>query len=204
MAILDRISSILSHPKLYLAYQTVVGGIEARRKCVTQYVGSDRKQVVLDIGCGPGYALTWLVEPEYYGFDISKPYIEHAKNRFGAQGQFFCQPFGEQFLDRIPPADVALLMGVVHHLDDNETVALFRTIRRALKSGGRLLTLDGCYRDGQSSIARWLLRSDRGGFVRDEIGYRTLAGSVFSDVRSTVREDFFRIPYTTIVMECRP
>jgi SAM-dependent methyltransferase len=203
MTFLDRISSVLSHPAIYLLYQSLVGGIRARRKCVLEYVRPTPQLVVLDIGCGPGYPLSWFPEPQYYGFDISPRYIRYAKDRYGKQGHFFCQYFEEAALEWLPPADVVLLMGLVHHLDDKETVQLFRTLRRAMKTDGRLFTLDGCYREGQSRIARRLLDMDRGRFIRDEQAYQALAVRVFPTVAVSVREDFFRIPYTTIIMECQ-
>jgi SAM-dependent methyltransferase len=204
MTFLERISSVLSHPALYLLYQWLVGGIGARRKCVLQYVRPARQLIVLDIGCGPGYTLPWFPEAQYYGFDVSPRYIRYAQNRYGAQGHFYCQSFEDETLEWLPPADVVLLMGLVHHLDDNETVQLLQRVKRAMKADGRMFTLDGCYRQGQSRIARRLLDMDRGRFIRDEAAYVALAARVFPTVCASVREDFFRVPYTTIVMECRP
>lgn len=204
MAVLNNVSSVLSHPALYLLYQSLVGGIGARRKCVIEYVRPEPRLVVLDIGCGPGYTLRWFREPEYFGFDISARYIRYAKERHGTKGHFFCEPFEDAAIGWLPPADVVLLMGLVHHLDDDEAVQLFGRIKRAMKPDGRLFTLDGGYREGQSRIARRLMDMDRGRFIRDEPGYRALAARVFPTVRAFVREDFFRVPYTTVVMECRP
>jgi SAM-dependent methyltransferase len=203
MTIFDRISSVLSHPGLYLLYQWLVGGIRARRKCILECVRPGPGLVVLDIGCGPGYTLSWFPEPQYYGFDISPQYIGYAKKRYGSQGHFYCQYFEEATLEWLPPADVVVLMGVIHHLDDDETVHLLRTIKRAMKPDGRLVTQDGCYREGQPEIARRLLDMDRGRFIRDEQGYLALFSQVFPAVSATFRDDFFRVPYTTIVMECR-
>jgi|SRR5271157_543787 len=204
MAFLNRISSVLSHPALYMLYQSLVGGIAARRKCVLEYVRPEPKLVVLDIGCGPGYTLSWFPEPEYYGFDVSARYIRYARERYGTGGRFFCELFEDAALAWLPPADVVLLMGLVHHLEDDEAVRLFERIKRAMQPAGRLFTLDGAYRQGQSRIARRLMDMDRGRFIRDERSYRELAARVFPTVHTFVREDFFRVPYTTVVMECRP
>jgi SAM-dependent methyltransferase len=204
MALLNYISSVLSRPALYLLYQSLVGGIAARRKCVLQFVRPAPKLVVLDIGCGPGYTLSWFPEPQYYGFDVSSRYIRYAKARYGAQGHFFCQYFDDETLEWLPPADVVLLMGLVHHLDDDDALHLLQRVKRSMKAEGRVFTLDGCYREGQSRTARRLLDMDRGRFIRDEQGYLALARAVFPSVRASVREDLFRVPYTAIVMECRP
>jgi SAM-dependent methyltransferase len=202
MTVLDYLSSALSHPSLYLLYQRLVGGIGARRKCVLEYVRPAPKLVVVDIGCGPGYMLPWFPEPQYYGFDVSEQYIRYAQDRYGTRGHFYCQSFADETLEWLPRADVVLLMGLVHHLNDHEAIELLHRVKRGMKADGRLFTLDGCYREGQSGIARRFLDADRGRFIRDEQAYLALAGLVFTQVRGSIREDFFRVPYTTIVMEC--
>lgn len=56
----------------------------------------------------------------------------------------------------------------------------------------------------QSWLVRFLLKSDRGKYVRTEPAYRVLATGVFGQVRTFVAHDLFRIPYTTLIMECTP
>ena len=73
---------------------------------------------------------------------------------------------------------------------------------RSLGPGGRLVTIDPCYAQGQSPIARWIISHDRGTFVREEKGYRGLAERHFGRVRSQVRGDLLRIPYTHCLMIC--
>ena len=99
--------------------------------------------------------------------------------------------------------DLVLATGVLHHLTDAEAVDLFRVAHAALKPGGRLVTLDGCFSPGQSFVARQMLKNDRGQYVRDEAGYLALARQVFVEVTPTVTTDLLRIPYTHLVMECR-
>ena len=66
-----------------------------------------------------------------------------------------------------------------------------------------MVTLDGCYIQGQSRIAKALLRRDRGNFIRDPSAYLKLADAHFSDVRSDVRHDLLSFPYTLLIMTCR-
>ena len=99
------------------------------------------------------------------------------------------------------PADVVMMNGFIHHLDDETALATLRAARYALRRGGTVFTLDGCFREGQSPISHWLLQNDRGQFMRDEAGYRALFGTVFDDVIITIhiREDLSRVPYTFAV-----
>jgi len=204
MSLVDKLSPILSSPVIYLAYQTLVGGLRARRKCIAEHVRPTSGLTVLDIGCGPGYAIAYFPRPQYYGFDVSSKYIQYAQSRFGTNGKFFCSIFDAKSAGAVPPVDVVLLMGLVHHLDDEEAVKLFTTIRHVMKPEGRLVTLDGGYKAGQSPIAKMFLDNDRGKHIRDEAGYVKVAREVFSRVESVAREDLFLIPYTTVVLVCRP
>ncbi|RKZ72106.1 MAG: hypothetical protein DRQ57_17815, partial [Gammaproteobacteria bacterium] len=49
----------------------------------------------------------------------------------------------------------------MHHLDDAETLQLFKIAHAALKNGGRLITMDGVFMEKQSPIARWIISKDR-------------------------------------------
>jgi len=198
------VRSLLAHPALFELFSRAVGAENIRSIYVRDFVRPREGDRILDIGCGPADILSHLPRVEYFGFDISPRYIESARNRFGDRGRFFCENVSAESLSREQAGsfDISLAMGVLHHLDDGEAVSLFETAKRALKPGGRLVTFDGCYVPGQARLARYLLSRDRGRFVRDRDAYVSLARRVFGEVRSTVRHDLLRIPYTHIILEC--
>ena len=202
MAIPPALRSVLKAPFLYLAYQSIVGGIRARRICLRDYVERTPGMVVIDIGCGPGYAAKWLPGSRYFGFDVYGAYIDYAARKFGRHGVFPRGLFSPQYASMLPKADLVLMMGLLHHLTDEECVSLLRLAKSAMKEGGKLLTLDGCYRDGQSRIARYFLDSDRGEYIRTPESYTRIARSVFGEVIPSVRDDLFFIPYTCMVLGC--
>jgi hypothetical protein len=68
--------------------------------------------------------------------------------------------------------------------------------RASESCSGVLFTTNPCYREGQSSIAKWLLDNDRGEFIRDEDGYTKVLGGAFAKVKLAIREDLSRVPYT--------
>lgn len=202
MPVIGKLSSVLANPAVYLTYQYLVGGIRARKRCISEHVRPAESLTVLDIGCGPGYAIQCFRRPQYYGFDPSPDYIRYAKTKFSPAGEFVCGYFDEAALHWLPQIDVVLLMGVLHHMDDRQAIELLTLARRAMKPAGRLFTLDGCYRPAQSWLERYFLDRDRGKYIRDEPSYRKLAGEVFRQVNVFYREDLFVIPQPTLIMEC--
>ena len=194
--------TVLDSAAAYNIFQHLMGADRGRREFVRCYVRPKSGQWVLDIGCGTADILAYLPDVHYYGFDSSQKYIDAARQRFGNRAALACTRVSESALEGIPKVDLALAIGVVHHLDNDEAVGLFQLAHSALKRGGRLVTLDCCFAPGQSRIARFLIAHDRGQNVRDERGYKSLAEGVFPTVKTYIRHDMTRFPYTHLIMEC--
>jgi len=194
---------LLDIPLLYLTYRTMVGGKKATAIYVNEYVRPKRRDRILDVGCGPAETVKHFSDVEYIGFDNNPAYIELAKRRFGDQGHFFCGKIDQVRLKEFGTFDLVLAVGVLHHLDDSESLSLLKLAYTALKEGGRLVTYDGCFVEGQSRIAQFIISQDRGRFVRSKNEYLNLACQVFANVKQELREDLLRIPYTHLIMECR-
>lgn len=203
MQISEKLSTVLGLPIAYNIFQRVFRGRDFWERYLDQYIRPAAGEKILDIGCGPAEILQHMPQVKYTGFDISREYIDAARKRFGARGRFWNHDVGLANLDHERGTfDLALATGVLHHLDDTQAGDLFALARLALRPGGRLLTLDGCYVRGQTRLARWLLERDRGEFVRSRSDYERLAAGAFSKVESHVRHDFFRAPYTLLIMQC--
>ena len=196
--------ALLERPALYRLFARAVGAERGRSTYVKEYVRPGVGERILDIGCDPGDILDHLPRVDYVGFDINSSYIESARNRYGTRGQFNCARVssGPILADQEGTFDIVLATGVLHHLDDAEAGELFGIAARALRKGGRLVTFDGCFVDGQSRAARYLISNDRGRFVRRPEGYVGLASRVFDSVVPHIRSDLLRIPYTHIILEC--
>jgi SAM-dependent methyltransferase len=204
MTFVDRVSGVLSHPRVYLLTQFLLGGVRARRAVIEDYIKPHPGLRVLDIGCGPAYTAAYFPKPEYYGFDISPQYIAFANRRYSAQGRFFAQLFDEKALEWLPSVDIVLMLGLLHHLDDETASRLLSLVRRVMKPDGRLFTLDSFYEPEQPWLARYLFARDRGKFIREQEGYVSLANQIFGRVSVSVRNDLFYIPYPSLILECRP
>lgn len=196
------VRAILSHPLVYSTLQSLMGAHSSRKDFVANYVKPSPGMRVLDIGCGPADVLAYLPQVSYSGFDISQDYIDQARNRFGPRGEFHCRQLSVEDLESLLPFDVVFAIGLIHHLDDDEAVGVMQLASRALKPGGRLLTIDPCWDSSQNPVARMLIRGDRGQNVRDKAGYEALANAVFKAPRVEVRHKVW-IPYTHCFMECQ-
>ncbi len=196
------LASVFELSSCYQWFQRALGGRAAHRYFVEAHVRPQPGDQLLDIGCGPAQILRLLPHVNYVGVDLNPRYIASARTRFGGRGTFVCQSVSQMAVERPRSFDVVIAHGLIHHLDDPEAARLFEIAALALKPAGRFITLDGCFVAGQSQVAKWLLRNDRGHFVRQSAGYVSLAKHVFSNVRSVVRHDLLRTPYTHIILEC--
>lgn len=201
--IITGIRSILSHPIIYNAMQSLVGAYQFRAHYTREYIRPFSHAKILDIGCGTGEILNFLpLSVEYYGFDLNKNYIRYAKKKYGHRGTFICNDINNQLKD-LPQFDIVLAMGLLHHLDDAEVQRLFNLSTSVLKKEGRLITFDGCYIENQSRFAKFMISRDRGQNIRFPEEYKALTQSNFQNVKIAIRHDLLRIPYTHIIMECQ-
>jgi len=199
---IEAIRPILNHPFFYEFYHVLIGANYRGRVLVNQYIRPQPGNRILDIGCGPGNMLPFLPDCDYLGVDASESYITSARRRYGYRGKFVCERVSHHSVEQFGAFDIVLALGLVHHLEDAEAGDLFRLGYTALKPGGRMVTLDGCYMPGQSAAKRYFLSRDRGRFIRTPTEYERLAHAWFSNVGLNLREDVLRIPYTSLIMEC--
>ena len=195
--------SILSFPLIYTALQDMLGATNSRARVCNDYVRAHPGDNIVDVGCGPAEALRFLPEGvNYYGFDLSPEYIEAAIRNYGDKGTFRCADVTQLPAGEIPPCDIALALGVLHHLDDDDAARLIEALYDRLAPGGRLITLDTAYVPGQSFIARKLAEWDRGQNVRYPEAYLGLVSARYVSKQIHTHHDYLRVPYTLVVMEC--
>lgn len=195
-------------PSLYRLLGTAFGRSLQWQIFARDYVGAQPGDRILDIGCGPADVLTELpTDIDYVGFDHSEQCINSARQRHGTRGEFFTGNVDLAHIDRLGAAsfDIVIAHGLLHHLDDREVIEFFALARAALRPGGRLVTADGCYLNGQgqSRIARLLLAMDRGRYVRTEAEYVALSSPSFATPATFVRHDTAYVPYTVVYLVCQ-
>jgi len=191
----------LNHPWIYTLTQWFWYRSGQQQRYVQEWIRPKPGNRILDIGCGPGALLARLPEVQYVGYDPNPRYIAWAKAQFGTRGIFHCGTLTEISDTESGRFDVVLANGVLHHVSDEAARALLALARKALKPTGRMITRDGCYEEGQSRLVRFLLRSDRGDFVRTQPAYETLFRPHLKVARTTILRDALRLPYSLIHFE---
>jgi hypothetical protein len=94
------------------------------------------------------------------------------------------------------------LLGILHHLNDQEINKLMKPIKKVLKKEGSIITEDPIFVENQNRIAKFIIRMDRGNNVRDKKGYINIMRKYFGKVKNKVYHQKF-IPYTWFVMNCK-
>ena len=173
--------SILRSPLIYMTLQRLVGGVQMRKACI-ELLSPKVGDRILDIGCGTAYYLRQMPEVEYHGFDTNERYIKHAQTQLGHLGNFYWQQFEVDQARRLGQFDGVMLLGILHHLDDDDCNRLLNLTATVLKPEGRVICLDTVFHHGQNWFERLLARNDRGEFIRRPEQFFALADKSFESV----------------------
>lgn len=195
------IYKILSIPVFYELFQRLMGAHKSRKIFVKNFIEDNDVRTILDIGCGPASLLEYINDVEYYGFDISKSYIDSAKKKYGNKGHFFAKKLSLEDLNELPKFDLVIMQGVLHHIDRNTAINLLKVAKNTLNENGRLVATDPCLEKGQNPVAKYLIKHDRGRNIKNKKGYYALASRVFKYVDITVYHQRW-IPYTICRLVC--
>jgi len=199
------IYKILESGFIYDLAQSLIGADAVRNYFIENYLPHHPGQKILDIACGPGSFVPYLARLpniDYIGVDVNPGYIERAKKRYPDFGNFLCYSISKPVNFGTCEFDVAIGLGILHHLSDEETIPLFKLAYESLKPGGRFITMDTCYKNGQNFIAHWLNRLDRGKYVRTLDEYEKLARNIFPTVHTFDYCGKLRLPSNQTVLIC--
>ncbi len=192
---------LLSNTLVYSLSQKIMSGTSFRAKIVKKYITKNNVNV-LDVGCGPAEILESLPEVKYFGYDVNQNYINYAKKKYGKKGNFFCRKFTNKDLKKLPKFDYVLLLGILHHLNDDEIKELMLLIKKILKKNGNIITEDPILIQKQNPVAKLLVKMDRGNNVRKKEEYIKIIKAHFKKINSKIYHQQF-IPYTWFCMNCK-
>lgn len=201
------IKRILTRAWAYNLFQNAVGATNGRRWVSEHFWKARPGQKIVDIGCGPGNVIQHLPQGvKYVGFDVSDQYIQHARKAFaGDPDKTFLVGSAEDFVAHLPDAmrdaDLVIMSGLLHHLDDGEALTALKLARESLAPEGRLVALEGTFLIRQTRLSHWFVNLDRGRNVRAEPAWKALVGQVFDHFETFVLTGLDRTPYVYIVIE---
>lgn len=191
---------LLSHVPLYVGLQKVVGADKLRYRCLDA-AQIKPGEVVVDVGCGPAYYFERLPQPlTYHGFDTDEKYIEWARTKWGDRGEFHVGIFDEKAAAGLPSPDVVLLLGLLHHLSDEESRNLLELCAGILSPTGRVVSVDTAFVPGQGRLSHWMSENDRGEFVRHPEEFEALATPYFGSTGTQIVSGTGRIPGAYVLM----
>jgi ubiquinone/menaquinone biosynthesis C-methylase UbiE len=191
---------ILSIPKVYNFIQWMFHHPRTKNY-FDKLIGVTEGKKILDVGCGPGDIVLKFPNSEYVGIDISQEYIDNAKNRFGMLGRFYCVSVDEIEKIDITKIDIVILIGVLHHLSDEQISDMLEKLKNIMNPGGVLVTLDCAFFPKQNLISRMFVSLDRGMFVREADHFRAILKKNFlKEIESKLIHQKFP-PYDRLLMK---
>lgn len=189
--------SVLDLPAGFDLYQRLVGAPRSKRTFVAEFARPRAGDRVLELGCGTGALLALMpAGVDYLGVDLDERYVEAARARYGGRAEFVHADAATYRPDR--EFDLAVAYGVLHHLDDAQA----RGLLGAARAARRFAAAEPCPTPRAGPFESFLMRHDRGRFVRREEEYVRLAREVFERVESSLVEGTYRIPYTLVLLDC--
>jgi len=192
--------NLLSNVHIYNFIQNIMSATQVREKFVKKYIKKGFN--VIDIGSGPSLILRELPIINYYGFDINPLHINYAKKRYiGKNFNFFCERLTKKRILKLPKFDCALLLGIVHHLSNDEFGSILNMIKTSLKKNGKMLILDNVITKNQNFLSNFLIRYDKGDNVRELKEFKIILSKYFDKIKYKIENQAF-IPYTWLKIVC--
>jgi SAM-dependent methyltransferase len=205
MQINSGLRSVLAFPWVYRLFGMLVGNKAYEEWFIKNVLGLRKGQKLVDVGCGPAQILDRLPGVEYVGLDISDAYIQAARIKFKARGgaNFLSGSIEDWTLNPLTyAADIVLVNGVLHHVDDDEAKNILEFAYRILKDDGRFIFYEPCYLIWQSGISTYFMSRDRGQNIRTEQQWKDLASRIFPLVSTNIVTGVNRLAYVGIIGQC--
>ena len=200
---LKNIKKILENPTIFNLFERIMGVSRPRRKFINDYVCPKKNDKILDLGCGTGELTLYLPsDVKYLGIDNNPDYIESAKKKYSKNGEFHCLGVEENtpFIKE-NSFDLVMSAGVIHHLDNEVAKKLLRKGYFALKPGGTFISFDPVLVKNQNFISSFLIKNDRGEFVRSKEEYSELIFEIYKECKTFHVNNLHYFPYDLFIMK---
>lgn len=194
---------VLEIPVVYAWFQKLIAKENGREWFFKKYISDTSGKKILDLGCGTADILDCIRDEKLYvGIDNNKQYIEANKKRFANRKtcRFYYTDLNAYSEKTTQKFDVVLMIGVMHHIDDNAVNDAMASIKRIIADGGVFVSLDACYTKGMNPIARLICMLDRGRYVRSADDFISTQEKYWTNVKYEIRTDTLKfLPYSVII-----
>lgn len=193
---------ILDYPLFYRVFENIVIKRNGRAEFVKRYISNVTGKRILDLGCGTADILA-CIENElcYVGIDNNSRYIAENREKYEKRSnvKFYHTDLNQYAAKCKKKYDLVLMMGVMHHISDDEVDKAMENIKKLLDAGGEFVSLDPCYTEHMNPIAWILCRLDRGKYVRTKAEWIELMSRHWKNIWHEERKDTLILPYSVIV-----
>ena len=192
-----RVVNLFDNATLYKVFQFIISRRNTMSLIREEVLKPEGVRDVLDFGCGVGYHALEFPNANYLGIEPLQSCISKANDLFSGSNRRFL--LGDHtLLKQVPDSsyDLIIAIGVLHHIGDEIVSVFLKESHRILREGGRLVTFDPVLHEEQSTFSRWVVRRDRGQWVRTEYEYSgLLIGHFPGKPIQKIYSRLLRIPY---------
>ena len=172
--IINFLHRLLEVPFIFELQQRLCNNYSGVLQEFSEILGANKRLSIIDIGCSTGACASVIInmrENSYVGIDIDQSYVEAAAKR-SPNGEFLVMDARNM---NFPDShfDLAMFIGVMHHMDDELIRACLKEISRVLKPDGKVIVAEPVYTRGHL-LSTIFLNMDRGKYIRNQSGYESL------------------------------
>lgn len=184
-------------PVIFMALRNFLeGGFKSQKKILREHFNPGLNENVLDIGCGTGEFSVFFNPTNYTGIDTEKKYIEYALKKY--KGRFLVADAANLPLED-HSFDKAMIIGLLHHMNDKECEMVLTEAKRVLKPGGHLLVMEDVHEEKTGFFARGIHSLDQGKYIRKSSEYATLLKKQFILTKNFYTKSGF-CPYSVFLL----
>lgn len=178
----DIINRISLSPKIFIFLRKILeNNFKNQKHVIERYFSPESDKAILDLGCGTGEFSVFFNPLTYTGIDIEQDYIDFARRTY--KGTFLVEnatslSFEESSFDGI------VILGVLHHIDDENCHKIMKELKRVLKPSGTILVIEDVDSPEDNFLTEFIHNYDKGGYIRTKEEYSSLLTSEFRIVAS--------------------